>query len=326
VEANLATRGDFKMTDITNDIIIVGGGPAGLTAAIYTSREQLDTLLLEQALCGGLPGTTDLIENYPGFPDGINGMELVNKFKEQALRFGTNIVEFKEVKGIERVGETLEVQTAEEEYSAYAVIVASGSIPKKLGIPGEEKYTGRGVSYCATCDGPLYRDQDVAVIGTGNSGLQEGEFLLKHVKSVTFVEFLPRMTGAKILQDRLQRSEKTTFLLDYMLTSIEGDAQVSSVRVKNGQTGKEEEIEVSGVFIYVGWLPNSEFLGGLVELDELGYIVTNEDMETSVPGIYAVGDIRSKKVRQISVSCGEGTIAAISARDYVAAARRGMNS
>jgi len=222
------------MDDNTKDIIIVGGGPAGLTAAIYASREGLDTLLLEQALCGGLAATTDLIENYPGFPDGISGMELTSKFKEQALKFGTNIAEFEEVKGIEPAGNRTRVQTTEEEYNAYAVIVASGSIPEKLNIPGEEEYTGRGVSYCATCDGALYRDKDVAVIGTGNSGLQEGEFLLSHVKSVTFVGYSPHMRGARILQERLKKSEKARFLLDHMLTSINGDTRVTSVMVKSG--------------------------------------------------------------------------------------------
>jgi thioredoxin reductase (NADPH) len=306
------------MTDISSDVIIVGGGPAGLTASIYTSRERLDTLLLEQAVCGGLAGTTDLVENYPGFPDGINGKELIAKFKEQALAFGANIVEFTEVEEIEPAGNRVIVRTSEQEYRSHAVIVASGSVPKKLNIPGEEEYTGRGVSYCATCDGPLFRDKDIAVVGTGNSGLQEGEFLLKHVKSITFVECLPRMTGARILQERLRKSERTKLLLNHMLTSVEGDALVRSVTVKNSQTGEEEEVEVSGVFIYAGWLPNSKFLEGVVELDELGYVVTNGEMETSVPGIYAAGDVRRKKVRQIGVACGEGTVAALSARDYVA--------
>ncbi len=305
------------MVGTTNDVIIVGGGPAGLTAAIYTGREGLDTLLLEQALVGGLPASTDLIENYPGFPDGANGMELITKFKEQALRFGTKIVEFKEVRGVEPGADSIRVQTAEEEYSAHAVILASGSIPRKLNIPGEDEYTGRGVSYCATCDGPLFKDMDVAVIGTGNSGLQEGQFLLNHVKSVTFVECLPRMTGAQILQDRLRESERTRVFLGHMLTSINGEDEVKSVTVNDLEAGEEREIEVSGVFIYAGWLPNTEFLMGVVELDELGYIITNEDMETSVPGIYAAGDVRSKKVRQISVACGEGTIAAIAARDHI---------
>ena len=305
------------MNDTTVDVIIVGGGPAGLTAAIYTSRERLNTLLLEKDLCGGLPATTDLIENYPGFPAGINGRELMNKIKEQALRFGTNIIEFKEVKRIVPAGKIIKVQTDEEEYNAYTVIVASGSIPKKLNIPGEEEYRGKGVSYCATCDGPLYKDKDVAVIGCGNSGLQEGESLLNYVKSVTFIEFLPYMTAEKVLQERLQRNKKANFLLNHMITSINGEKFVNSITVRDRQTGKEKKIEVSGVFIYAGFLPNSKFLEGVVELDRLGYIVTNEKMETSVPGIYAVGDVRSKKVRQIDVACGEGTIAAISAKDYI---------
>jgi len=305
------------MNNITADVIIIGGGPGGLTAAIYTSRDRLDTILLEKELCGGLPANTDLVENYPGFPDGIKGIELINKFKEQAQRFGTNINEFKEVKRIEPAGKRIIIQTTEEQYTAYAVIIASGSIPKKLNIPGEEKFSGRGVSYCATCDGPLYKDKDVAVIGCGNSGLQEGESLLKHVSSITFIEFLPYLTAEKILQERLQGSEKTKFLLNHKITAINGDAGVNSITVKNRQTDEKKQIEVSGVFIYTGFLPNTDFLEGIVELDSARYIITNEKMETSVPGIYAVGDVRSKMVRQIDVACGEGTIAAVSAGDYI---------
>lgn len=305
------------MNGVMKDVIIVGGGPGGLTAAIYTSRNRLDTLLLEKGLCGGLPATTDLVENYPGFPEGINGMELINKFKEQALRFGTDITEFKEVESIEAAGKRIKVQTAEQEYNTYTLIIASGSIPKKLNIPGEEEFSGRGVSYCATCDGPLYKDKDVAVIGCGNSGLQEGESLLKHAKRVTFIEFLPYMMAEKILQERLQKSEKTRFLLNHMITSINGDAGINSITVKNRKTDEEKQIEVSGVFIYTGFLPNSRFVKDIVKLDRSGYIITNEKMETSVPGIYAVGDVRSKPVRQIDVACGEGTIAAVAAGDYI---------
>ena len=305
------------MTNTTADVIIVGGGPGGLTTAIYTSRGGLKTILLEKGICGGLPATTDLIENYSGFPDGINGMELMEKFKKQTLRFGTNIIEFKEVKKIEPAGKRIKIQTTDKEYYAYTVIVASGSVPKKVNVPGEEEYQNKGVSYCATCDGPLYKGKDVAIIGCGNSGLQEGEALLNYVKSVTFIEFLPYMTAESILQERLQKNEKTNFFLNHMLTSINGDKYVNSVTVKDRQTNKEKKIEVSGVFIYAGFLPNSKFLEGVVKLDQLGNIITNEKMETSVPGIYAVGDIRSKMVRQIDVACGEGTIAAISAHDYI---------
>ena len=305
------------MDDRLKDIIIIGGGPAGLSAAIYTAREGFNTILLEKGICGGLPATTDLIENYPGFPDGINGMRLINNFKEQALRFGTSIGEYNEVRRIKPVGKRINVQTTKQAYSACAVIIASGSIPKKLNISGEEEYAGKGVSYCVTCDGPFFKDKHVAVVGCGNSGLQEGGALLKYVRSLTFIELLPHMTGEKILQERLQKNEKTRFLLNHMLTSIDGNTLVNSVTVKNRQTHEIKKIEVSGVFIYAGFLPNSTFWEGIVELDDLGYIITNEEMETSAHGIYAVGDIRSKKVRQIDVACGEGTIAALSVRDYI---------
>jgi len=305
------------MSDITNDVIIVGGGPAGLTAAIYTSRDGLDTLLLEQAVCGGLAGTTDLIENYPGFPDGINGMELIAKFKQQALRFGTNIVEFKEVKGIEPTRNRIKVQTAQGEHNALAVIIASGSTPRTLGIPGEEEYTGRGVSYCATCDGYSYRDRKVLVAGGGDAAVKEAMFLTKLASKVYIVHRRDTLGADRIVQDRARSSDKIQFVWDTVVTGVMGDDAVTGVRLKNVRTGEESTLQADGVFIYVGVLPNSKFLEGVVELDDSGHIVTNEEMETSVPGIYAVGDVRSKKVRQISVACGEATIAAISARDYI---------
>jgi len=305
------------MDENIKDVIIIGGGPAGLTSAIYTSREGFDTLLLEKGVCGGLPATTDLVENYPGFPDGINGMQLIDKFKKQALRFGTNIHEYEEVRKIESDNKRIKVQTSKQGYDALTVIVASGSIPKKLHVPGEDKYAGKGVSYCVTCDGPFFKDKHVAVIGCGNSGLQEGESLLKYVKSVTFVEFLPFITAEKILQERLQNKENTKFLLNHILTSIDGASLVNSITVKNRQTDEEKKIDVSGVFIYAGFVPDSKFLEGIIELDDRGYIMTNDEMETSVPGIYAAGDIRAKKVCQIDVACGEGTIAAVSIREYI---------
>lgn len=305
------------MSDITNDVIIVGGGPAGLTAAIYTSRDGLDTLLLEQAVCGGLAGTTDLIENYPGFPDGINGMELIAKFKQQALRFGTNIVEFKEVKGIEPTRNRIKVQTAQGEHNALAVIIASGSTPRTLGIPGEEEYTGRGVSYCATCDGYSYRDRKVLVAGGGDAAVKEAMFLTKLASKVYIIHRRDTLGADRIVQDRARSSDKIQFVWDTVVTGVMGDDAVTGVRLKNVRTGEESTLQADGVFIYVGVLPNSKFLEGVVELDDSGHIVTNEEMETSVPGIYAVGDVRSKKVRQISVACGEATIAAISARDYI---------
>lgn len=299
------------------DVIIIGAGAAGLTAAIYTSRENLNTLLLDKAQAGGLTATTELVENYPGFPENINGMALMSKFTEQAKRFGSNIAEFKEAESVKPEGKIIKVKTSKEEYQAYSVIVASGSVPKRLNVPGEETFKGKGVSYCATCDGPLFRDKDVAVIGCGNSGLQEGEALLKYVNSVSFIEFLPEMTATKILQERLRKDKKASFLLNHALTAINGKQVVESVTVKERESGSEKQINLSGVFIYAGFLPNSKFLEGVVQLDKSGYIQTNADMATSVSGIYAAGDIRAKKVRQIDTACAEGTIAAISVRDYI---------
>ncbi|MCK4905725.1 thioredoxin-disulfide reductase [bacterium] len=302
---------------IIYDVIIIGGGPAGLTAGIYTSRDRLKTLVLEKSVCGGLVATADFIENYPGFSEGIKGTELMLKFKKQAEVFGTEIVELKEIKSIKQENGKITVQTQKEEYSSHTLIIASGSVPKMLGIPGEKEFIGRGVSYCATCDGPFFKDKDIAIVGCGNSGLQEGEALLKFVKSVTFIEFMPDMMAAKILQERLQQNKKATFLLNHELMSINGNKVVDSVTVKNRRTNEEKTVPVSGVFMYVGFLPNSKFLQGIVELDNAGYIKTNDKMQTSIPGIYAVGDIRSKEVRQIDVACGEATIAAVSVSDYL---------
>lgn len=299
------------------DVIIIGGGPAGLTAGIYTSRDRLKTLLLEKSICGGLVSTADFIENYPGFPDGIKGTDLMVKFKKQAETFETEIIELKEIKSIKPENGKITVQTEKEEYISRSLIIASGSVPKMLGIPGENEFRGKGVSYCATCDGPFFKDKDIAIVGCGNSGLQEGEALLKFVKSVTFVEYLPYMTAAKILQERLQKNKKAKFLLNHAIISINGANKVNSVTVKDRQTNEEKTVPVSGVFMYAGFLPNSEFLKGIVELDKDGYIKTNEKMQTSVTGIYAVGDIRSKEVRQIGVACGEATVAAVSIRDYL---------
>lgn len=305
------------MQDTIYDVIIIGGGPAGLTSAIYTARERLKTLLLEKGICGGLPATTEKIENYPGFPEGVDGVELVRRFKEQAGKFGAEIQEFQEVKSLKRQDKLFKIETNYATYSGYAVIVATGSVPKKLNIPGEDKFAGRGVSYCAICDGPFYQDKDIAIIGCGNSGLQEGETLLKYVKSITFVEFLPYIPAEKILQERIVQDPRVKFYLNHIITSINGENLVESITIKDRESGEEKEIKVDGVFIYVGFLPNSKFLEGLVEMDKNGYILTDEDMRTSVPGLYAVGDVRSKNVRQITVACGEGTIAAIAVRDYL---------
>ena len=304
------------MNNNTYDVIIIGAGPAGLTAGIYGARAGLKIAIFERALVGGLAATTHLIENYPGFPEDISGTDLTKRMKEQAERFGCHIIQ-SEVTGIKPIERKFEVKTSKEIYTIPAVIVASGTVPKKLNIPGEDALRGRGVSYCATCDGPLFRDRDIAVIGCGNSGLQEGKFLLRFVKSITFVEFLPHMTADKILQEQLKNEVRATFLLNHMLVSINGKERVTSITIKNRENNEEKTIDVDGVFIYVGLTPIADFVKGVVEMDENGFVKTNENMETSVPGIFASGDIRSKQIRQVVNACAEGAEAAINAYHYI---------
>jgi len=298
------------------DLIIIGGGPAGLSAGIYGSRSGLRTLLLEKWLIGGLAATTDWLENYPGFPDGIKGMDLMDKLKAQAQRFGAEIMQA-EVKSVKPMTGNIKIETDKKNYTTATVIVATGTLPKKLNVPGEDELRGRGVSYCATCDGPLFRDRDIAVIGCGNSGLQEGHFLLKFAKNITFVEFLPHMTAEKILQERLKNEPRVQFMLNHLLVSINGKERVNSITIRNRVTNQEKMIEVSGVFIYIGFIALSYFLKGVVQMDDAGFIMTDKNLTTSVPGIFAAGDIRSKNIRQVVTACAEGAEAAINAHHYI---------
>ncbi|MDI6840971.1 MAG: thioredoxin-disulfide reductase [bacterium] len=309
----------MAITEI-KDLIIIGGGPAGLSAGIYASRARLNTLLIEKLAPGGLPMTTHLIENYPGFPHGISGSELMKGMQVQATRFGLKFV-IEEVISLEIENGVKLVKTATHKYKAYAVIIATGTLPKKLGILGEDKFSGKGVSYCATCDGPLFKDKAVAVVGCGNSGIQEGLFLLKFVSNVTFIEFLPYITADKILQEQIQKEQKVSFYLNHTLVSINGDEYISSVTIKDRTTGKEKVIDVEGVFIYAGLNPNTKFLQGVVNLDPHGYVITDENLETSVSGIFAAGDVRVKLLRQVATSVGDGALAAFTAEKYLVGAR-----
>lgn len=299
------------------DLIIIGGGPAGLTAGIYATRGRLSTLLLDKLAPGGLVASTEWVENYPGFPEGITGAELMKKMEEQAEKFGLEIISIKEVLSVDFKNKIKTIKVEEGEYKTKAVIVATGTQPKKLNIPGEDKFRGRGVAYCATCDGPLFRDKDIVVIGAGSSGVQEGLYLLRFIKSVTVVEFLPHMTAEKILQERALKEKRMRFYLNHLVTSINGESKVESVTIKNRQTGEEKKIEAQGVFIYVGLNPMTEFLKGQIELDKWGYILAGENTKTSVPGVYVAGDVRQKILRQITTAIGDGATAAFMAERYV---------
>ena len=301
------------------DVVIVGGGPAGLTTAIYTARDGMKTLVLEREGTGGLAATTEAIENYPGFPEGVNGMELMDRFREQAERFGTEIVEFDEVVKVVPVAKgNIEVHTQSGAiFNGKTVVVATGSQPKKLNIPGEKEFYGRGVSYCATCDGPFFKGKDVVIIGAGNSGLQEGLQVLEYAKRVTFLEFLPYTRAEQILQDRVQNHAKSTLIFNQRVTEIRGEGTVTGVVAIDRETGKEKLYPTDGVFIYVGYSPYSEFVADLVERNKWGYIVTDEKMHTKVEGLYAIGDVRADNPAQLSVSVGDGAKAALDLREFI---------
>jgi len=299
------------------DVVILGGGPAGLTSSIYASRGKLKTLLVEKEIIGGEAASTDMIENYPGFPEGISGVELAERMREQAERFGTQIT-YANIESLDLKSQpkTIKLDNGST-VKAKAVIIASGTSPKSLNIPGEKEFKGRGVSYCATCDGPIFTGKDIAIIGAGNSGLQEGLFILKFVKSLTIVEFLPTIQAEKILQDRMNEHDNVTWLLNHQITAIKGDNWVSSIVVKDRATNEEKEIPVQGVFVYIGLVPNTDYLKDQVDLNDWGYIKTDHQMRTSVPGVFAAGDIREKELRQVATAIGDGAIAAASAQHYI---------
>ena len=301
------------------DIVIVGAGSAGFTTAIYASRDGWKTLLLEKEASGGLAASTHMIENYPGFPDGVGGPELMENFQKQAERFGAVLEEFDEVHAVEKGDDgVFTVKTGEgKSYRGRSVLLATGSEPKKLGIPGEAEYYNKGVSYCATCDGPLYKDEEVVVVGCGNSGLQEAEILLQYAKKVTFVEFLDHSIAEQVLQDRVKGHEKTTCMFSHMATEVKGENLVKTLVVKSRETDELVEIPAAAVFIYVGYKPYTDFVKDVVDLDKYGYIVTDKHMRTSVPGIFAAGDVVSENLAQVAVAVGDGAKAAVAIREYL---------
>ena len=297
------------------DVIIIGGGPAGLTAGIYASRARLKTLLIESFSVPCQAVTTDHIENYPGFPEGINGFELIEKFKKQAEKFGTEFI-VSEVKSIKENKLFWQIETDDISYSSRAVIIASGASPKKLNIPGEDKFRGKGVSYCATCDGALFKDKEVVVVGGGDTALEEALFLTKFAKKVTVMHRRDMLRGTKILQERAFANKKIEFKWDSVVSEILGASKVTGVKIKNVKTSTETDFLCDGVFIFVGYTPNTGFLKDLLPLDESGYITTDDNCLTSKPGIFACGDCRKKLLKQVITACGDGATAAFACHHY----------
>ncbi|MFC1559858.1 thioredoxin-disulfide reductase [Candidatus Margulisiibacteriota bacterium] len=297
-------------------LIIIGGGPAGLTAGIYAKRAKIDTLLIEKAILGGLITSTELVENYPGFPQGISGMDLGRNFEDQAKKYGLDIIYGKVVK-IEVKGKIKEVHTEEHSYSSKAVIIASGSEPQKLGVPGEKALTGKGISYCATCDGPFYKDKNVAVVGGGNAALEEAIFLTRFAKLVTIIHRRDDLRADKVLQEKAAANPKIFLKLSTIVEEIVGDKKVQSIKVKDVKTNKTSSMDIDGVFLYVGLKPNTDFLKGLVDLDKNGNIITDDKLATNIEGIFAAGDVRKKHLRQVVTSTADGAIAAHGAKEYL---------
>ncbi|MCL4458856.1 MAG: thioredoxin-disulfide reductase [Chloroflexi bacterium] len=302
------------------DLIIVGGGPAGLTAGIYACRSRLNTLLIEKGLPGGQTATIERIENYPGFEE-ISGLELSNRLESQAKRFGLEIT-LEEVTSLAVQEERRLVFAVGERYEAKAVIIASGAQPTKLGVPGEEEYRGRGVSYCATCDGAFFEGARVAVVGGGDSAIQEADYLTRFASKLIVIHRRDALRATKVLQERALANPKIEFRWNSVVEEIQGNDMVTKLILRNVKDGTRGELPVDGVFVYVGIRPNTEFLRGTVDLDPQGYIVTNARMETNVPGVYAAGDVRQKHLRQIVTAAADGAIAAMAADHYLATQRK----
>ena len=299
------------------DVVILGGGPAGLTAAIYTGRAALKTLLLTGSSFGGQMSITDMIENYPGFPEGINGGELVQRTLKQTERFGAQILP-DSVKRVDLSVSPFIIETSSAMYRARTAIIATGAVPRMLGIPGESQFYGRGVSTCATCDGFFYRDKRVVVIGGGDSAIDEGLFLTKFAGEVIVVHRRDQLRATKIYQERAFCNPKMRFVWDSVVEEILGDQTVTGVRVRNVKTEETSVIKSDGVFIYVGMVPGTDLFAGQIDKDGKGYIITDSRQHTNIPGVFAVGDVQSPDFRQVVIAAGSGARAAIEVDRFLA--------
>ncbi|MCP3874860.1 MAG: thioredoxin-disulfide reductase [Desulfobacteraceae bacterium] len=303
------------MTKTDYDLVIIGAGPAGLTAGIYAARARMNVLLLEKAVPGGQILVTDWIENYPGFPEGISGYDLSEKMKIQAEELGLKI-ETAEVHSLNLSKELKEIILKDRSITTKSLIIASGASPRNIGI-GEDKFMGKGVSFCATCDAPFFRDKTVVAIGGGDTAVQEAIFLTKFAKKVYLIHRRDELRATKILQERAFKNKKLEIIWDSVATGLEGFFGVEGVKVKNVKTNEEKTLKADGCFIWIGILPNTSFLNDAVKTDEFGFISVDTTMQASVPGVYAAGDVRDTPLRQISTAVGDAAIAAVSAEHFI---------
>ena len=300
----------------THDMVIVGGGPGGLTAGLYAARDKQDVVMLEKLSPGGQVLSTDWVENYSGFPDGVSGFDLMERMKQQAENFGLKILNH-EVSHVDFTGTIKILDLNTVSIMARTVILVTGAQPRKLGIEGEGLLMGKGVSYCGTCDGPFYRDAVVAVIGGGDTAMEEAIFLTRFAREVHVIHRRDQLRATKILQERAFANEKIRFIWDTVPVRVEGLTGVERLCLKNVKTGEESALQVEGVFIFVGTRPVTEFLNKAVKLDDNGFIKINRKQETSVPGVFAAGDVTSESVRQIATAVGDGATAALHAEKYL---------
>lgn len=298
------------------DAIIVGGGPAGLSAGIYAARARLKVLLIRSAFQPSLITVTDDVENYPGFPQGLSGFELIDHLTKQAERFDLEIIDA-DAEKLERGDTAWELTADGKLYQSLSVILATGARPRELGVPGERELTGRGVSYCATCDGPFYRDKAVAVVGGGDTAVQEALFLTKFASRVTLIHRRERLRATGILSERARHNERISLEFNTVVEKIEGSGGVEGLLLKNVLDGSTKQLKAEGAFIFVGYNPATDFAAEVVDLDKLGYIITDDEMHTSAAGVFAAGDCRRKLLRQVVTACGDGATAAVAVEHYI---------
>jgi thioredoxin reductase (NADPH) len=298
------------------DIAIIGAGPAGLTAGIYAARSGMKTAVIELTAPGGQAALTEKIENYPGFPEGIGGYELMNAFYRQALRFNVDFV-FSEVKSLKLEEKAKAIILEEKIIPSKAVIIATGSRPRHLGVPGEDNFYGRGVSYCATCDGAFFKGKKVVVAGGGAAALQEGEYLTRFAEEVVIIHRRTGFRAAQIVVDQARQNPKIKFELNNVIEEIFGSDKLEGVKIRNVISGEVREIRAEGVFVYVGTQPNASFIGPELKRSEQGYLKTDAGLQTNIPGVFAAGDIRDTLLRQVATAVGDGALAAVQAEKYV---------